>query len=116
MTTKKIISISKTTILDAEEIKLMGENHSRENPADFSNCDITSNDYFIGLDLTGADFSEADCFDLSLEGCTLTGCNFSGTQYLERVDFSSTIMDRATADTIQAGGGHLPQSVKIIDG
>ncbi|MCP5050935.1 MAG: pentapeptide repeat-containing protein, partial [bacterium] len=110
---KNKIPLKPIRILDESDISSIASTHTLKNPADFSNCDISSNSLLKGLDLTGALFTFADCFELSLEGCTLTNCDFTGALYLRWANFDKCIMDRKTADTIRAGGGHLRQSVTL---
>ncbi len=105
----------KRRILEEKEISAMVAAHSRENPVDFSDCDISSHDVLTGHDLSGASFRNTDCFDLDLEGCNLTGCDFSGARFLRRVNFHNCTLDLETARRIVDHGGHFPGSVKIVD-
>ena len=101
--------------LSETAIKEKGENHTTENPADFSFSIIGGTSVLKGLDLSGASFKGSSCCFLSLEGCTLIRCDFSGATFLETVNFNSTTMDRATADTIRKNRGVLPENVLILE-
>ena len=102
-------------ILSESEIIKKAQNHTRENPADFSNHNISGYD-LSGFDLYHASFAGAVCFGTKFEECDLTGCDFTGADRLNTVDFHKCRMDEGTARSIINLNGSLPNSVKVFDG